>query len=87
MAETTTPGVQIDRSAAALTSSIVRVAVVSMVVSVGFAALLAAWAVSATFPPHDSSRSLFETVFVVCGVACFVLAGLMWRRSRPTTPD
>jgi hypothetical protein len=72
---------------AALGSSIVRTAIVSIVVGTGVAALLAAWAVSSAFSADDGSKPLFEAVFVVCGVACFVLAGLIWRRSRPPTPS
>jgi hypothetical protein len=63
----------------------VRSAVVSVVAATGVAALVSAWGVALTFRTDDGSKPVFEIVFVVCGITCFVLAALIWRRSRPPT--
>ena len=61
-----------------------RTALVSVVAATGVAALVSAWGVSVAFAADDRSQSLVQTVFVVCGIACFVLAALIWRRKPPT---
>jgi hypothetical protein len=35
----------------------------------------------------DEGGDPVEAVFVICGIACFVLAGLIWARSRPSSPS
>ena len=64
-----------------------RTAVVMLVALMGVASLVAAWGVSVAFRANDSSKSLFQVVFVVCAIAWFILAALIWRRDTKSSVD
>jgi ABC-type proline/glycine betaine transport system permease subunit len=65
----------------------VRTAVVAVVAATGVAALVSAWGVSVTLTADDATKPLVQTAFVACGIVCIILAALIWRRSRPPTPN